>query len=72
MPVEQDILGKWTFVSSENFEAYLKERINAVRSRLSLSGRLPLDNGSWSAPSPLLAVSRQDTTLAPINEHTDG
>ncbi|XGW07048.1 hypothetical protein V3C99_016952, partial [Haemonchus contortus] len=25
MPVEQDILGKWTFVSSENFEAYMKE-----------------------------------------------
>ncbi|VDP09819.1 unnamed protein product [Heligmosomoides polygyrus] len=25
MPVEKDILGKWTFVSSENFEAYLKE-----------------------------------------------
>ncbi|ETN70920.1 hypothetical protein RB195_016296 [Necator americanus] len=25
MPVEQDILGKWTFVSSDNFEAYLKE-----------------------------------------------
>ncbi|VDM58438.1 unnamed protein product [Angiostrongylus costaricensis] len=25
MPVEQDILGKWSFLSSENFEAYLKE-----------------------------------------------
>ncbi|KAE9415983.1 hypothetical protein Angca_007602 [Angiostrongylus cantonensis] len=25
MPVEQDIIGKWSFLSSENFEAYLKE-----------------------------------------------
>ncbi|KAJ1367742.1 Fatty acid-binding protein 9 [Parelaphostrongylus tenuis] len=25
MPIDQDILGKWSFVSSENFDAYLKE-----------------------------------------------
>ncbi|KJH53763.1 lipocalin / cytosolic fatty-acid binding protein [Dictyocaulus viviparus] len=25
MPIEEDILGKWSFVSSENFEAYMKE-----------------------------------------------
>uniref|UniRef100_A0A0K0D527 FABP domain-containing protein n=1 Tax=Angiostrongylus cantonensis TaxID=6313 RepID=A0A0K0D527_ANGCA len=25
MPIEQNILGKWSFVSSENFDAYLKE-----------------------------------------------
>ncbi|CAD6195066.1 unnamed protein product [Caenorhabditis auriculariae] len=74
MTIESEIVGKWNFVSSDNFDAYLKEAgvgmmTRTVATKLKPTLEFKIEDGEWSMTS--ISTFKTHVTKWKLNQSFD-